>query len=80
MLKILYYLNLKIKLDGVACDINFDSNDHVKCKFASSLIQPVSVTNLFAFEVVQKMPNFPTLRIMVKLELMHLRFQHRITK
>ena len=54
---ILYYLNLKINVDTVVSQENFDSEYHIKCKFASKYIQPVTITNLFPFEVVQRCKN-----------------------
>ena len=46
MLTFLYYLNRKIKVDRAICLIYFHSC-HVKYKFASKLIQLVTVVNLF---------------------------------
>ena len=54
MLAFLYYLNLKIKVDTVVIHVYFDSKYDVKCKFASTFIQLVTIINLFLFEVVQK--------------------------
>ena len=54
MLVFLFYLNLKIKVDTIVSHIYFDSNYHAKCKIPSTFIQLVTITNLFAFEIVQK--------------------------
>ena len=68
MLAFLYCLNLKNKVDKVVNNISLFKY-HDKCKFASKFIQLATNTNLFAFEVVQKVPNLQTLCATGKLEL-----------
>ena len=58
MLAFLYSLNLKIKVHTVVIYVYFDSKYDVKCKFASTFIQLVTIINLFLFEVVQKCQHY----------------------
>ena len=44
-----YYLNLVIKLDTVVSHIYFGSKYHAKSKYASKIIQLVTIINLFPF-------------------------------
>ena len=48
MLAFLYYLHLKLEVDAVVTHVYFDPKWDVKFKFASTYIQLVAITNLFA--------------------------------
>ena len=54
MLAFWYYLHLKIKVDTAVHRIYFDSNYHIKHKFASKFTQLVTHSNILSFEVVHK--------------------------
>ena len=58
ILALLHYLNLKMNVDKVVDRIYFDTEYHVKRKFASIFIELVTFINLFSFEIVQRCQHF----------------------